>query len=777
MCSRSCARRASKKVVVNVHYLADALEAHLASREDGMEIVISDERELLLETGGGLVKAAPLIDADPFLALNSDNLWIDGPADTLKLLASHWDEARMDALLLLVPQARALNHKGMGDFHMDRAGRSAAASRATSRRSSSPASRSSPNGCSRDAPEGPFSTNILWDRAIEEGRCFGAVHQGLWFDVGTPAVDPADGSGARACLTPARVAGLHHPAASLLRRRARRRADRALRQGPVGSRADESSFPTIARCGRSPMRSCGRAAADCCCRGWSRSAIPSSTRGSAGRSSRSTMGIRCRRRSTRPSVSCGWPRSSAPRARRRGAAPRRAISRERSILADRGGRADASLGTPWPKLPSLRCIGKNRSTGAADLRELARDSSRARRDRPGRAPQPAASRGSPSDGRASRRAGFTVAAGITTAAPAVAALVARVARMPDGMVVLPGLWLANCLPGTNGMRSGRTRTGRGEATHPQFHLKLLLDRMGVAREEVQRWRWSGRRGIARGAQPRHRQRHGRAGLFAQMADAAPGRAPPERNSRCRAGRSGRRSAGDRARAARGAGDAGQDRRAGHARPATRPPRLGALRRWGIEADDSAGKPLSASRRAPCCWACRRRAEEFAPVPLLALLKHPLVAERRARLEWLDRSARSTSRCAARGRPPGSPGSSHFADEAAAMRAWSAVRRPRRGGSTGCFASPCRLPLRGDARRGGATLAGDRAWRGPDGRTAAELVAELETPRPPHRLRRGRRCRPAASTAARRSARCGRLTAVIRASSSGACSKPGFSTPT
>src|SRR3954466_369745 len=112
-----------RKVVVNVHYLADALEAHLASRAHGLEGVISDERSLLMETGGGLVQAAPLIDCDPFLALNSDNLWVDGPADTLRLLASQWNGEKMDALLLLVPLARALNHKGMGDFHMGRTGR------------------------------------------------------------------------------------------------------------------------------------------------------------------------------------------------------------------------------------------------------------------------------------------------------------------------------------------------------------------------------------------------------------------------------------------------------------------------------------------------------------------------------------------------------------------------------------------------------------------------------------------------------------------------------
>jgi MurNAc alpha-1-phosphate uridylyltransferase len=179
-----------RKVVVNVHYLADALEAHLATRGKGLEVVISDERDLLMETGGGLVKAAPLIDSDPFLALNSDNLWIDGPADTLKLLASQWDDAKMDALLLLVPQARALNHKGIGDFHMERSGR-------LRRRAKSHVAPFVFTGIQmvskrllRDAPAGPFSTNLLWDRAIEEGRCFGAVHHGLWFDVGTPQSIP-----------------------------------------------------------------------------------------------------------------------------------------------------------------------------------------------------------------------------------------------------------------------------------------------------------------------------------------------------------------------------------------------------------------------------------------------------------------------------------------------------------------------------------------------------------------------------------------------------------
>ncbi|MEO6361132.1 MAG: nucleotidyltransferase family protein [Sphingomicrobium sp.] len=175
-----------RRVVVNVHYLPDLLEAHLARSGHGLDVQISDEREQLLETGGGLLRAEPLIDCDPFFAINSDNLWIDGPADTLKLLASHWDDDQMDALLLLVPLARASNHRGIGDFHMDRFGRI----RRRERSHVAPFVYTGVQMLSkrllRDGPAGPFSTNVLWDRAIDQGRCFGAVHQGLWFDVGTP---------------------------------------------------------------------------------------------------------------------------------------------------------------------------------------------------------------------------------------------------------------------------------------------------------------------------------------------------------------------------------------------------------------------------------------------------------------------------------------------------------------------------------------------------------------------------------------------------------------
>jgi MurNAc alpha-1-phosphate uridylyltransferase len=176
-----------EKAVVNVHYLASALEAHLKHNVQGIEIVVSDERKQLLETGGGLKRALPLIDADPFLAVNSDNLWVDGPVDALRLLASHWDESRMDVLLLLVPQARAHCHLGPGDFHMSASG----ALRRRKPRTVAPfvfigIQMISKRLFEEDTPEGPFSTNLLWDRAIARGRCYGTVHQGLWFDIGRP---------------------------------------------------------------------------------------------------------------------------------------------------------------------------------------------------------------------------------------------------------------------------------------------------------------------------------------------------------------------------------------------------------------------------------------------------------------------------------------------------------------------------------------------------------------------------------------------------------------
>lgn len=175
-----------KRAIVNVHYLADAIEAHLKARDQRLEIHISDEREALLETGGGVVKALPLIDRDTFYVVNSDNLWVDGSIDTLKLIADRWDDAAMDALLLLVPYARAACHSGQGDFHMDTAGRLRRRAHARVAPFVYTGIQLVSKRLTVDPPEGAFSTNIFWDRAIEAGRLYGVVHPGLWFDVGTP---------------------------------------------------------------------------------------------------------------------------------------------------------------------------------------------------------------------------------------------------------------------------------------------------------------------------------------------------------------------------------------------------------------------------------------------------------------------------------------------------------------------------------------------------------------------------------------------------------------
>lgn len=181
-----------RRTIVNVHYLPDSIEAHLAARakRTGAAYLVSDERSQLLETGGGLIKALPLIGDAPFLCANSDNLWINGPNDSIRALADRWDDDEMDALLLMVPHARATGNRGLGDFHMDANGR-------ISRRRQSRIAPFVFTGVQImsprlivDPPSAVFSTNIFWDRAIAAGRAYGFVHSGLWFDVGTPQSIP-----------------------------------------------------------------------------------------------------------------------------------------------------------------------------------------------------------------------------------------------------------------------------------------------------------------------------------------------------------------------------------------------------------------------------------------------------------------------------------------------------------------------------------------------------------------------------------------------------------
>ncbi|NQZ47102.1 MAG: nucleotidyltransferase family protein [Erythrobacter sp.] len=172
------------RAVVNVHYLADALEAHVLDRAVP-KVTISDERAQLLETGGGLIKAQGQLP-DPFFCLNADNIWLDGPRNAFADLSARWNADEMDALLLLVGHAQAANFAGQGDFYMDPVGR-------LQRRQPGRIAPFIYTGIQlvshrllRDAPQGKFSTNILWNRAIEEGRLFGLAFTGQWFEVGTP---------------------------------------------------------------------------------------------------------------------------------------------------------------------------------------------------------------------------------------------------------------------------------------------------------------------------------------------------------------------------------------------------------------------------------------------------------------------------------------------------------------------------------------------------------------------------------------------------------------
>ena len=171
--------------VVNVHYLAELIETHLQGRRRP-QIVISDERGELLETGGGVKKALPLLPDAPFVLLNSDSLWIDAGPSNLAALSAAWDGERMDILLLVASVAESLGYEGRGDFFMDPGGRLA-------RRGTQASAPYVYAGVAilkpqlfADTPDGAFSLNLLFDRAIAADRLYGRALDGQWLHVGTP---------------------------------------------------------------------------------------------------------------------------------------------------------------------------------------------------------------------------------------------------------------------------------------------------------------------------------------------------------------------------------------------------------------------------------------------------------------------------------------------------------------------------------------------------------------------------------------------------------------
>jgi len=173
------------QVVVNVHHKAEQIENHLRGRTRP-RIVISDERDQLLDTGGGVVKALPQLGAARFFHMNSDTLWIEGVTPNLARLAAQFDAASMDILLLVASTATSIGYQGRGDFTMAPDGRLV-------RRGEREVAPFVYAGAAilapaifADAPQGAFSLNRLFDRAAEAGRLYGLRLEGTWMHVGTP---------------------------------------------------------------------------------------------------------------------------------------------------------------------------------------------------------------------------------------------------------------------------------------------------------------------------------------------------------------------------------------------------------------------------------------------------------------------------------------------------------------------------------------------------------------------------------------------------------------
>jgi MurNAc alpha-1-phosphate uridylyltransferase len=184
-CLDGLAAASVKTAVVNVHYLADLTEAHL-KRRSAPEIVISDEREKLMDTGGGITKALPLLGDQPFVLRNSDSFWLEGVRPNLKWLFDAWDETRMDGLLLLASTVATAGYTGPGDFVLGPEGKLARRRERTVAPFVYAGAAILHPRLFDDPPENAFSLNDLFDRAIEAERLFGVRLDGLWINVETP---------------------------------------------------------------------------------------------------------------------------------------------------------------------------------------------------------------------------------------------------------------------------------------------------------------------------------------------------------------------------------------------------------------------------------------------------------------------------------------------------------------------------------------------------------------------------------------------------------------
>lgn len=174
-----------ERAVVNVHWFADRLEAHLKGRPRGPAIVISDERPALLETGGGLKKARALVGEEPIFVANIDSVWIER-SDALADLVRLWDPGRMDAALLLAPREGAIGFEGSGDVFREEDGRLRFRGDAPSAPFAYMGVHITRPQVVDDGPDGPFSLSAVWRRLADRGRLFGTVMDGEWMHVGDP---------------------------------------------------------------------------------------------------------------------------------------------------------------------------------------------------------------------------------------------------------------------------------------------------------------------------------------------------------------------------------------------------------------------------------------------------------------------------------------------------------------------------------------------------------------------------------------------------------------
>jgi len=172
-------------IVVNVHYFADQLRQHLAERDD-VEIRISDETDAILGTGGGIARALPHFEGEPFFVHNSDSIWAEGYGQALARMKARWNPDEMDSLLLMAALVNSMGYEGRGDFLMDSEGRLSVVPEGKLSPFAYPGAAILHPRLFEGAPNGAFPLLMLWERAIERDRLFGIRLDGVWMHVGTP---------------------------------------------------------------------------------------------------------------------------------------------------------------------------------------------------------------------------------------------------------------------------------------------------------------------------------------------------------------------------------------------------------------------------------------------------------------------------------------------------------------------------------------------------------------------------------------------------------------